>query len=426
MKPIWKTFYNFIVIPIFFIILKIIALFHPKLKRGIKGRKRLFEDLILNATALNKSKTLIWFHSSSLGEFEQAKPIIKDLKNSTDVNILVTFFSPSGYENSLKYPYADLVSYIPFDSKSNAKRFIKIVKPDLAVFMRYDVWPNHIWALSSANIPCFLIDATMKKSSPRRLPLIKNFHKYLFSDLTKILTVTEEDAERFKTFVKDENKIKVVGDTRFDRVYEKSLTSRSRDLIKNNLFEGKLVFIAGSTWEEDQKIIIPVFKKLCKYKDNIILIIAPHEPTLLNLDKIEHNFATEISTIRFSYLNSYNNEKVIIVDSVGILLALYTYADFAFVGGSFKQSVHNVLEAAVYGIPVLFGPKIDSSQEAQKLAELGGGIILRNKKNAYRTLSKLISKADERKERGIISYKFVHDNLGASQLILKEIKKYLY
>ena len=287
--------------------------------------------------------------------------------------------------------------------------------------MTYDIWPNHIWAIKETGIPAILIDATMKKNSARHLPIIKNFHKYLFNDLSKILTVSKIDNERFKVFVKDKEKIKVVGDTRFDRVYEKSITSRGRNLINEELFKDKTVFVAGSTWEEDQEIIIPVFKKLCKYNENLLMIIAPHEPSILNLDKIEHDFAKELATIRFSYLNNFNGENVIIVDSIGILLALYTYADFAYVGGSFKQGIHNVLEAAVYGVPVVFGPKIDNSQEAQKLVEIGGGIVVRNKQNAYRAISNLITNQKKREERGKISYDYVQQNLGASKLILNEI-----
>ncbi|MCH7972852.1 MAG: 3-deoxy-D-manno-octulosonic acid transferase [Bacteroidetes bacterium] len=421
MKSFWKIIYNLLIVPLLYVLIKISSFFSSKIRRGIRGRKRIFEDLIINAASLDKTKQLIWFHSSSLGEFEQAKPIIKELKNTRDFNILVTFFSPSGYENSLRYPYADLVSYIPLDSKSNAERFIQIVKPNLVVLMRYDIWPNHIWAIKETGIPAILIDATMKKNSARHLPIIKNFHKYLFNDLSKILTVSKIDNERFKVFVKDKEKIKVVGDTRFDRVYEKSITSRGRNLINEELFKDKTVFVAGSTWEEDQEIIIPVFKKLCKYNENLLMIIAPHEPSILNLDKIEHDFAKELATIRFSYLNNFNGENVIIVDSIGILLALYTYADFAYVGGSFKQGIHNVLEAAVYGVPVVFGPKIDNSQEAQKLVEIGGGIVVRNKQNAYRAISNLITNQKKREERGKISYDYVQQNLGASKLILNEI-----
>jgi len=423
MKFIWETIYNFLFIPFLYLLIKISGLFNSKIRRGIRGRKRIFEDLIVNCASLDKTKKLIWFHSSSLGEFEQAKPIIKELKKTRNFNILVTFFSPSGYENSLRYPYADLVSYISLDTKSNAERFLQIVRPNLVVLMRYDVWPNHIWAANKLGIPSFLIDATMKKNTSRRLPIIKNFHKYLFNSLAKILTVSEIDAVRFKKFVYDKSKIKVVGDTRFDRVYEKSVTARDRNLINEDILKDKIIFVTGSTWEEDQEVIIPVFKKLCKKNKNIILIIAPHEPSIFNLDKIDYSFSKELSTIRFSYLKNYNNENVIVVDSVGILLALYTYADIAYIGGSFKQNIHNVLEAAVYGIPVIFGPKIENSQEAQKLTELGGGIIIKNKQNAYRTISEMILNKTKREEKGKISYDYVQQNLGASKLILEEINR---
>lgn len=421
MKTFWFLFYNIIIVPILYISLKTAGLFNEKIRRGIAGRKRIFEELILDAISIDKSKKLIWFHSSSLGEFEQAKPIIEELKKNRDVNILVTFFSPSGYENSKKYPYADLVAYLPFDSNFNAERFIKLTRPELAVIMRYDIWPNHLWTMKEYNVTSFLVDATMKKNSPRKFPLIKNFHKAIFKNISRILTVSESDKKEFKTFGIPENKIKAVGDTRFDRVYQKSVTAKSHSLIKNEILAGKKIFVAGSTWELDEEVILPAFLKLMKYDKDAILIIAPHEPTLIHLEKIENEFAKETTTIRFSFLNNYKNERVIIVDSIGILLTLYTYADAAFIGGSFKQNIHNVLEAAVYGIPVLFGPKIDNSQEAKELLKRGGGILIKNKKEAYRQLRSLFKNESLRKEKGKISYDYAHENLGATERILKEI-----
>lgn len=423
MKTIWILFYNTLVIPFLYLTLRFIGLFNAKTKKGIQGRRRVFEELILDAAALDKTKKLIWFHSSSLGEFEQAKPIIKKLKQDNKLNILITFFSPSGYENSKKYPYADLVSYIPFDTRTNANTFIRIVRPDLAVLMRYDIWPNHIWAMKEFNIPCYIVDATMNSNSRRKLPLIKNFHKILFGDVTRILTVSEEDSNGFKDFDCTDEQVKAVGDTRFDRVFQRSVTARERNLIKDNLFNGKKVIVAGSTWEIDEEVIIPAFLKLSKYDKDVILIIAPHEPTLLHLEKIENEFAGKLESIRFSSLNNYNNERVIIVDSIGILLTLYTYAHVAFIGGSFKQNIHNVLEAAVYGIPVLFGPKIDNSQEAQQLVKRGSGLLINNKKEAYRHLRTLLTNEQQRSSLGNISFRYVQENLGATEKILREIYK---
>jgi len=425
MKLFWYLFYNILIVPPFFLLMKMAGLFNSKVRRGIAGRKRLFEDLLLTAAPLDKDKKLIWFHSSSLGEFEQAKPILERLKKEFNVNIIITFFSPSGYENSRKYPYADIVSYIPFDSARQAKKFINLVLPDLSILMRYDIWPNHIWEMKKAGIPSFLVDATMKKGSPRKLPFIKNFHKILFKDLTRILTVSALDEKGFKEFGCTDNQVVAVGDTRFDRVYERSRLARGMNLIKDELLSGKKIFVAGSTWEQDEEVILPAFSKLAKYDKDVILIIAPHEPTLLHLEKIENEYAGELSTIRFSSMNNYLDERVIIVDSIGILLTLYTYADVAFVGGSFKQNIHNALEASVYGIPVLFGPKIDNSQETQELLKRGGGILIKNKRDAFKQLRTLFSNERTRKEKGDISYKYVQENLGATEKIIKEISVHI-
>ena len=425
MKKIWFGFYNYLVVPLFYLLIQLGGIFNDKIRRGIRGRKRIFEELILDSANFSKTKKMIWFHSSSLGEFEQAKPIIEALKKDERLSILVTFFSPSGYENSKKYPYADLVSYIPFDSSQNAQRFRQIVRPDLAVMMRYDIWPNHIWAMKNYNVPIFLVDATMKRNSPRKFPLLKNFHQILFKELTKILTVSKSDADGFRSFGCTEHQIKIVGDTRFDRVYQRSLKARTRNLINENLFKNKKIFAAGSTWSVDEDVIIPAFIKLAKYDKSAVLLIAPHEPSILNLEKIENEFVGELSTIRFSHMNNYNDERVIIVDSIGILLTLYTYASAAFIGGSFKQSIHNVLEAAVYGIPVLFGPKIENSQETKELLKRGGGILIKNKREAYRQMRALFSNDVLRKEKGQIAFHYVHENLGATDKIIKEIYDYL-
>lgn len=421
MKKIWQITYNVFFIPVLYVILIFISLFNKKIRSGISGRKRIFEELILNRLTLDLSKKTIWFHSSSLGEFEQAKPIIEKLKKETDVKIIVSFFSPSGYENSKKYPFADIITYLPFDSKWRAKRFIELISPSMAVFMRYDIWPNHIWTLKKKKIPCLLVDATMKKKSLRKLPLIKSFHKYLFEDFTKILTVSEEDADGFKKFNCKKVKIKVVGDTRFDRVYSRSLASKESKIINKDVLKGSKVLVAGSTWPQDEDVIIPSFLKLLKYDKTAVMIIAPHEPTLLHLEKLEHEFAGQTTFLRLSNINNYTDQRIIIVDSIGVLSILYNYADVAFIGGSFKINVHNVLEAAVYGVPVLFGPKIENSQEAKKLVEAGGGIMIKDKNSFYRSLRKLFSDEKLLMESGRKSYEFVHNNVGTTGRIIKEI-----
>jgi 3-deoxy-D-manno-octulosonic-acid transferase len=421
MKKVWQIFYNIIFIPLLYVALKFISLFKQKIRKGIRGRKRIFEELILNKISLNQSKKTIWFHSSSLGEFEQAKPIIEKLKKETNAIIVVSFFSPSGYENSRKYPFADIITYLPFDSQWRAKRFVEVISPNLAVFMRYDIWPNHIWTLKKKNIPCLLVDATMKKKSPRKLPLVRSFHKYLFEDFSKILTISDEDAEGFKSFKSKNVQIKKVGDTRFDRVYNRSLASKEAKIISSEILKSNKVLVAGSTWPQDEEVLIPSFVKLLKYDKDALMIIAPHEPNLLNLEKLENEFAGNVSFIRLSHINNYSRQRIIIVDSIGILSILYNYADVAFVGGSFKMNVHNVLEAAVYGVPVLFGPKIENSQEAKRLTEVGGGILVKDKKELYRSLRILFHDEKFRKDCGKKSFNYVEEHKGATDRIIQEI-----
>lgn len=419
MNTFWFYFYNIIPLPLLKIIIYFFSPFDKKIRVGIKGRKRLYEELIINLTGLDRSKNLIWFHSSSLGEFEQAKPIIEQIKKNTEVNIFVTFFSPSGYNNSLKYPYADVISYLPYDSVGNAKRIISLVRPSAVIFMRYDFWPNLIWMLSRYKIPAFIVDATMKIKSKRKLPIAKQFHKSLFKNFIRILTISEKDRISFGDFNIPKEKLAVVGDTRFDRVHQKSIEAKRKNLFRDEILKGKKVLVLGSTWEADEEIILPAIQKLFKYTNDILVIIAPHEPTQKRLDELEYALR-DISNIRFSYKNDYTDEKIILVDSIGILLTLYYYADVAYVGGSFKQGIHNVLEPAVYGIPVIFGPKNKNSQEARKMIDVGCGIEIKTKSEAYRAFREQLSNDEIRKNIGDISYDYVQKNIGATEKIIYE------
>ncbi len=425
MTKIWFLIYNFIALPLFYLLLMFLGIFNKKIHEGIRDRKKLFENLIINLAGMDRKKKMIWFHSSSMGEFEQAKPIIQEIKKRKNVMIIVTFFSPSGYRNSQKYPHADIISYIPFDTPNYASRFLRLVRPSVAVFMRYDIWPNFVWQLKRLKIPAFIVDATMRQSSKRKLPGIIGFHKKMYSSITKILTVSESDLSSFKDFEINNEQLLSVGDTRFDRVYQKSIQAKGKKLFKDNFFEGKKVFVMGSSWEADEDVVLPAFLKLQKYDKDVVLILVPHEPTIIHIEKIENELYGKAKSIRFSFLNNYSDERIIIIDSIGILLTLYYYADAAYVGGSFKQGIHNVLEPAVYGLPVLFGPKIENSQEAKKLVELGSGKIIRNKKEAYRILRTIFNNDTERERLGNISKEYVYSNIGATEKIINEIEHYI-
>lgn len=425
MTTIWFSIYNILLVPALYLFFRAAAFFNRKIREGVEDRKQLFSKLEKDLAQLDRNKKLVWFHSASMGEFEQAKPIIEKLKFMYDINILITFFSPSGYRNSLKYKHKDVISYIPYDSPTLVKKFINIVNPALAIFMRYDFWPNILRELSENRIPVFLVDATMRVDNKRKWGLSKSFHKILFSYFTKILTVSDEDLKNFKVFDIPEKKLSSVGDTRFDRVYKKYENARNLKLIDEEIFRNKKVVVLGSSWPSDEEVILPSLKKLMCEDNELRVIIVPHEPTVDRLEKLEENMNGTLSHIRFSLMKNYNNEQVIIVDSIGILVSLYYYAAVAYVGGSFKQGIHNVLEASVYGIPVLFGPKITNSQEALKLTELGCGIVIPTTHSASEVFGKLIYDEPARKNLGQIAYNYVNQNIGATEEIIKEISKYL-
>ncbi len=425
MNFISSTVYNYLVLPVLFLAFNIIRIFNKKVNSAIKDRRELFNKLPVDMKKIPNGNKIIWFHSSSMGEFEQAKPIIEKLKTISNISIVVTFFSPSGYNNSLKYSFADVISYIPFDTKGNIKKFIDIINPNIAVFMRYDIWPNTIWELKKREIPSFIVDATMRENSNRKIIGAKKFHKGLFSSFTKILTVSESDKKSFADFAITGEKIRAVGDTRFDRVYGKSLQAKDKKILRDDIVKGKKIIVLGSSWESDEEVILPAIIKLCKYIENLLVIVVPHEPTIDHLEWTEHFLKDDVKTIRFSYLNNYNNEKVIIIDSIGILLTLYFYADIAYVGGSFKQGIHNVLEPAVYGIPVVYGPKIQTSQEARHLVNINGGFKINNKFEAYKLLRELLTNDEFRLQSGQIAGNYVLENIGATDKIIDEIKNFI-
>lgn len=425
MNNFWHLFYNYFVIPIVYPIFLLVAIFDQKVKKGIKDRKRLFEKLIIDLADVDRRKKMIWFHSASMGEFEQAKPIIEKLKLEKDINVTVTFFSPSGYDNSRNYPHADIISYLPLDFPAGIERFLRLIQPDLVIFMRYDIWPNLMWQLKKKDIKCFIVDATMRSNSKRAWGFAKSFHNTIYSGVSKILTVSSSDSKNFLRFNIEKKNVKAVGDTRFDRVHQKSVYAKNSKLFPANIFKNKKVFVFGSSWDSDEEVVLPALLKLIKENKSLIVIIVPHEPTIQRLQKLEDYFANKTATIRFSYINQYKGERIIIIDSIGILLTLYNYAHFAYIGGSFKQGIHNVLEPAVYGIPVIFGPKIQNSQEALELVKKGGSAIIKNKDTAYKTIKKLLRDAKTRNKMGKISFNYVNSNLGATQKILDEIYKYI-
>ncbi len=425
MRLLFEFVYSFCAIPLFWAVLQVLRLFNPKVRRGIAGRRGLFDTLKRQVSKLPPGKR-VWFHSSSMGEFEQAKPIIAALKQrAANVRVIVTFYSPSGYEHSRKYPHADIIGYLPFDTRRNARRFLDIVRPDVAVMIRYDVWPNHIWELRRRGIPSMIASATMRRQTERRIPLIRQFHHYVYDAMEEILTVSAADRDAFGFFRLRHPRIEAIGDTRYDQVGIRSMDARRHAALPPEVAKGKHVFVVGSSWPEDEEVILPALFRLQQSLPSLLTIVVPHEPTEVHLEELERELNGSTSYLRFSAMNEYRGERVIVVDSIGILMRLYASAHVAFVGGSFRQGVHNVLEAAAYGIPVLFGPRHRNSQEPLMLVERGGGFVVSDAAELERTLHNLFDNEAARKMAGERAAQFVAANTGATERFLTRLAPYL-
>ncbi len=423
--------YNLFFIPILFITFHLLGLFNKKIKKGINGRKKLFKILEQRIREkFDPEKPTFWFHSASLGEFEQAKPIILKLKEKLNPNIIVTFFSPSGFEPSKNYQFADVISYIPFDSFSNAKKFINLIKTreNYLFLMKYDFWLNHLYFARLKKFRLCLANAFINERKTSNF-LKRFFYKTIYEIFDFIFLISDDDKnslEKLNPQIFKQVKVLVTGDTRYDQVYLRSRDALKKAIIPEYVLKPKdgakkKIFVVGSSWGEDEKVIIPAIIKIQKYEPNLLTILVPHEPTEENIEKIENELNNKLTNIRFSKIENYNDEKVIIVDGIGFLMTLYAYADVAYVGGSFKQGIHNVLEPATYGIPVIYGPKIQNSPEAQKLAQIGGGILIKNEKQFYKALRKILSDENLKKEIGQRSFELVKLNLGATDKIIRAI-----
>lgn len=419
--------YNIAIVPTLWASILAAGAFKRKIRQGIRGRRHLLPALASRVSTLTTHPARrIWFHSSSLGEFEQAKPIIAELKRRYPGTVVaVSFFSPSGYDHSRNYKLADIITYLPFDSYRNANRFVDTLKPDAAVMVRYDIWPNHIWALKKNRIPLFLSNATMRYHSSRHLPFIRGFHHSVYNQFDYILTVSPRDVEAFKRFGLSSPVLTAIGDTRFDQVWQRSMEAKTKHLLPESMTARRRVIVIGSSWDSDEEVLIPILSRLTKKHPDLITVLVPHEPTLTTIERIERQLGNQLSSIRFSDLHDYKNEEVVIIDSVGILMPLYRYAVISYVGGSFKQGIHNVLEPAAYGSPVVFGPVYRNSQEAVELIQEGAAFVATDEEALYRHFDSLLSDETLRREAGTKAQAFVQRNIGASERFLSYLEKVL-
>jgi len=422
---LWRIFYNTIFIPLLYLLYRIYALFNAKARDGINGRKGLFDkiesQIPFGLTDDRKKLPVIWFHCASVGEFEQARPIINAIKNK--YRIAVTFFSPSGYNWASKYPHADLICYLPFDTPRNAKKMFDLINPIMLIFVKFDVWANFVWTAKERKIPILLVDATLHKESKRLSPLIRPFMKSVHKDIDLHCAISDADAERLRLLCEDIEKIKVTGDTRFDQVIAR------RNSVGKKL-EGLLpkfdvpVIIAGSTYTEDEEVVISAYKKVLTDWGKAQLIVVPHEPEPERLKEIANRLSED--NLKYLFLADFEKglpftDQVIIIDRVGFLAELYMLGDIAFVGGSFHGSVHNVMEPAIMGKPVLFGPTIQNSLEAFMLMEHKAGIMVKNSEEMAKEIIRLLSDRELMLKAGQTAQAMIEENAGATEKIIKHI-----
>ena len=397
------------------IALKIGALFNNKLKKGVEGRKSTFK--ILKDSISENDKTL-WFHCASLGEYEQGLPVFTKLRNHYKSHkIVLSFFSPSGYDIKKNSPIADLVVYIPLDTRTNAKRFLNLVKPELSVFVKYDIWPNFLYELKSQQKRALLISASFRENQIYFKTYGGFFRKALFT-FEHIFTQNEVSKEILNAI--NYKTVSVNGDTRFDRVYSQLETDNTLPYVeafKNN----KLCVVAGSTWPEGESLFIDFINS--EASKDIKYIIAPHDIKPDRIKKLQESIKSK--SILFSDKNNKNlsDYKVFIIDTIGILSKIYSYADIAYVGGAMGNTgLHNTLEPAVFGVPIIIGNNHYKFPEASALITNGGMFSISNQQEFNQILNELILNEEKRKNSGIKNRQYIEKNTGAVIQILDYLR----
>ena len=393
-------------------LLKIVALFSPKIKLFVEGRKTVFATLFSKISATDKT---IWFHAASLGEYEQGLPVMEKIKEKfPNHKIIVTFFSPSGYEVRKNNTIADVTVYLPLDTKSNAQQFLKLTHPELAFFIKYEYWPNYLNELQKQNVKTYLISGIFREKQVFfkwyggfYRNALKSFH-YFF--------VQNESSKKLLQSI-GFNNVKVSGDTRFDRVVAILERGNSLDFIEQFKNDTTTIVI-GSSWPKDEELLIHYINQ----SQGVKFIIAPHNIKAEQIQQLKQSITKK--TVLFSEKENQNLAEfdVFIIDTIGILTKIYSYADIAYVGGGFGHpGVHNLLEPATFGVPIVIGPNYTHFAEATALVNLNGCLSITNQSELKQAFDVLLQNEDERLEKGHICATFVQMNKGATDLILNHI-----
>ena len=395
---------------------RLVAPFNKKAKKMLAGQRETFAIL---KKQLDPKASYIWFHAASLGEFEQGRPLMEKIRQEKpDYKILLTFFSPSGYEVRKNYSGADIICYLPFDHYWNAKKFLLLVKPVTAIFIKYEFWMNYLNLLHRLQIPTYIISAIFRPKqiffrwyAYRYRKVLNNFKWFFVQD--------RQSLDLLKRF--NYTNASITGDTRFDRVYEIAGQCKKLPLVEkflNQTENGKSpVFVAGSTWVNDEAILIPYINRHPEIK----LIIAPHEIDEQRIEALESCFTCK--TVRYSQADesSVSDAGCLIIDCIGLLSSMYRFGNLAYIGGGFGKGIHNVLEAAVYGIPVLFGPNYHKFKEAKELIACRGAFAVNNEEELSSRMNDFLSYAELLQETGTCAKEYVTGNLGATQKIYERL-----
>ncbi len=408
-----RVLYEFVLILSEFFI-KIVAFFNKKAKLWIDGRKFIFKEI---AETLQDDKFRIWIHVASLGEFEQGRPLMELLKKEhQNYKIVLTFFSPSGFEIQKNYEFADYVFYLPLDRRRNAEKFIKLINPNFAIFIKYEFWYNHLRELKNRNIPIYLISGIFVPNHAF-FKWYGGWYKQILYFFTHFFVQNNQSKQLLENIgIKN---VTIADDTRFDRVFDIASGAKNIPVVKE-FCNDDITMIFGSSWKNDEELF---FEFINKNEYNLKFIIAPHEIHDANIKRILSKITIE--TVRFSQSANINikNAQVLIIDNIGMLSSVYQYGNIAYIGGGFGSGIHNILEAATFGLPVIFGPNYHKFQEAIDLIELKGAFVVTNKSEATEILTKLIENKTLCRESSKICSNYIENKRGASKFILNSLEK---
>ena len=404
--------YN-IVILIAGFLLKIVAFFNPKIKLFVDGRKLIFDDL---SNKINPSDKTIWFHAASLGEYEQGLPVIEKIKiKYPNHKIVITFFSPSGFEVRKNNNIADVTIYLPLDSQSNAKKFLEIVHPEMVFFIKYEFWPNYLNELKKLGIKTYLISGIFRENQVF-FKWYGGFYRNALQTFDYFFVQNESSKDLLQKI--GFNNVKISGDTRFDRVVSILERDNSIDFIedfKNN----QTTIVIGSSWPKDENLIVNYINQS---SNDVKFIIAPHNINDVKISNLKNSITKKVVLYSEKENQDLSNYQVFIVDTIGILTKIYSYADIAYVGGGFgNPGVHNILEPATFGVTIVIGSNFSHFAEAIALVHQEGCISISNQKGLNEAFDNLIFNDDIRQEKGHICSTFVNMNKGATDIILQHI-----